>query len=625
MATSIKNWYESSGIRVPAYFGVAALNFAKETTGIVRSVVDNRLAIVFVADLFKKCGGIGYADHKAKVIGIDASLLSENESGRDTRQQLAGRDISVTEALSIVHGTVVHEALHFLLTPADAVAKFQKVAGVPANKLFASVMNLVEDVYIENYGINEFPELGWMIAEYWDVFLPESHLTGIQKTWGGEAPTTNEELQAAVNTLVCFKNQTGRHNLRTAFEERMREIIYSVRSTGTVEERGTVMGELYRHLIQNMPKNEEGEGEEKDGEKQKGEGAADQSEEQEEGEGQGQGDGETTPENVDEGNLDVELPTKEVPHFIMDEENKNAGSEIRKQRNSRFTFENLSPSNAGVTLVTRFSGKSGATINYDSHWNDFAKAANTNASARSVTGPARYSGNRLSHAENLFTTDPNRYGKVWSKGQIESKQGVAAKGKARVVVLVDCSGSMGSFTRGHRDEKIDEAISAAYGAVCGFEKAGIPIAVYGFTTKQATNLTSGEVSHMIIFKEFEDSYRTGKEALASAYCNMSGNMVNNPDSVAIEFATKKLVAATGTKVMIVISDGEPHAWVYRGTQDATEETKKAVVAARKQGVQVWSVSIDEEAEQPCNDIYGKKFNVRSDDPNAAISIVKGIF
>jgi len=602
--SNLVQWYEKSGVKLPWDFGSVALSFTANSLGIVRSIINDEVSVTFSSSsLVKTAGALALADRDSKRIVVDCDILSGAACGQEVRSELGLQGATVGDVIAIVHGTVFHETLHFLLSP-NHLTDFLK-PGMKFNNTFGFIANVVEDVYIENEGVRRYPNFGWMISDVWTLLFDPKRIIDIQKKWGGDAPKNVDELQNALNTLCMYKNQGGPFHTRTDFEREMRRILFSVHGVNELDERIEIVYKLYAFVTQAMKKDAEKEEEANTGEV-KGSGRNDE-EEGFEGEGEfGEGDEKDfgTIESPFLSPSDLTASEKESKFFI--------GRDIDT---SITVLQDVEKVGKTPVFVSVLKAENKAAISFDERWLAFAKLTNARSTVRRVVGSPRFSGRRITAPQNLIVTDdPSHYGKVFSSATMEATSQRSGSGKPQVLILVDLSGSMAN---GFGDCKLAKALRAAYGALCGLEKAGISASVLGFTTL-TNNLHSDEITHIINYKKFSESFSTGKGRVSGHYHKLLTSLCrNNTDSVAIEYAARQFVG-NGTKILVVISDGHPGAMMYRDVDDGIAKTSEVVKKVRKNGINVFSVAIDERAVSSCKRIYGDKDALISDDPNVIV-------
>jgi nitric oxide reductase activation protein len=189
----------------------------------------------------------------------------------------------------------------------------------------------------------------------------------------------------------------------------------------------------------------------------------------------------------------------------------------------------------------------------------------------------------------------------------------------QVVILVDCSGSMDTEVDGTYKQRYELAREAALGAAYGLVHAHCDVAVYGHT---AETLGNTEVS-IFRFKGFKEPITVLSPRLGGIYAT-SDIMNQNRDGYAVSYVSKKLADKRKRRLLIVISDGQPLAsYGYSGTA-AIAHSKSVVDGVRKQGIDVLSISITENARRANDVIYGAKNNVFNEDPNVIEGIVKAL-
>lgn len=586
--SNLAQWYERSGVKLPRYYGTEAIAFTTNSLGIVRSVIDDSVSIAFKPSVFSKTGGLALADRDSKRIVVDSDLLSV--SGNDVREGLKLGSVAVADVVAAVHGTVFHEALHFLLSPKH-LTDFLK-PGKRYNKTFGAVANIVEDVYIENEGLRRYPNFGWMLFDVWTLFFQSTKILDIQKEWDGEAPKDIGALQSAVSTLCMYKNQVGPFYERSNFERGMRRILFSVHGLNNLEDRIDVVYELYDFLTQAMVKGEE------------------------EGEAEKAGKGEAGAGNADEKTFDTIASPFLSPSDFTASEEEMVFFVGRNFDASPTILRDVEKVGKDTVLVSVLKDTSDSPVDFDGRWLSFAKLTNARSTVRRVAGSPRFNGRRITAPQNLVAADdPSHYGKVFSSATLEATSQRSGLGKPQVLILVDLSGSMVNAIPGFGSKnKLTSALEAAYGALCGLERGGVSASVLGFTTVHSSDGRE-ENTHIIVYKKFSESFLTGKRRVAGHLSkSIAGLYKNNTDSVAIGYAARQFVGS-GTRIIVVISDGNPAANMYSSKEEGIEKTAKVVANLRKNGVKVFSVAIDAAAVGPCQRIYGKNDTMISDDPN----------
>jgi nitric oxide reductase activation protein len=190
----------------------------------------------------------------------------------------------------------------------------------------------------------------------------------------------------------------------------------------------------------------------------------------------------------------------------------------------------------------------------------------------------------------------------------------------QVIILVDFSGSMRSTVdgkaRGTSVSRLEAACSAAAGAAKGLAESRCEVAVYGHTA------CLDEASNVVVwkFKGFNDSLDSMMYRI-----NQTSTLLTreNKDGYAIQYVGRKFTSRTRKKLLIVISDGSPLAPHYHGAA-ANEHTQQQVDKLRKQGIEVLSISISDDARYVNDRIYGKKNNIFNESPHVIEEVIKAL-
>lgn len=526
-----------------------------------------------------------YADQTNKKIAVSALVLSENESERPNKK------FSKADAMGAILGFVVHELAHFAFSPAKIPGLLN--VGIPLNEFTASVANIVEDVFIEDAIVKREPTFGWMIKMEWDYLFTQEVAKERLEKWDGVSLV---DIGAVLDVMCVWKNHNLDFTFRSELEENLYNLVMSVKGVYDLQQRKDLIEKII-HFLLDARKEETGEDLE--------EIMRQQGEELEKlQEFLKELLKELAAEAVDfspEGEL-VDVKAKVRPVY-------GKSDALPDEREAE--FENFSV--AGNIIVSWLSPK-GATrgkLTYDPKWKQFKQFAADQGTVRRVRGTAGMTG-KLTHPANL-----NQNGKIFSNARMMAPNGsTGLEGAPQDIILIDCSGSMGGGTRNGLS-KFEEALKAAQGATDGLVEAKHQVAVYGHTTGSIAPGVEG--CTMYILKNFAD----GPDAAAQAIFNMNalGAQNSNADGFAIEAAGAKFVRNGSPMRLWVISDGQPACSMYAG-DEGIRETKKAVDKLRKQGVEVYSFSIDYNAIEPNNRIYGVKNNFNAQDINVVRQVMK---
>lgn len=175
------------------------------------------------------------------------------------------------------------------------------------------------------------------------------------------------------------------------------------------------------------------------------------------------------------------------------------------------------------------------------------------------------------------------------------------KSEPEIIVLIDLSYSMVT------SDLIKPVISTSKAIFESLFKAGLPIAIYGHTTNGNT-LVFGIAANKMPLNHpakiettfnFEDRFNRVLTVDNSA----------NRDGSAIQFVTQRFSNRNSQKTLLVLSDGKPSSYRYRGNQ-AEDHVKNVVNHLRESNVDVLSLSLVQEVLETNDKIYGQDQNVR---------------
>lgn len=526
-----------------------------------------------------------YADQGKNKIAISAMMLSEKESERPNKS------FNKADSMGAVLGCLVHELAHFVFSKPKISDLLNP--GVPLNEFTATIANLVEDFFIEDAIVKREVTFGWMIKMAWDYIFPADEIKKRLEKWDG---TSLVDLNAALDVMICWKNHNYDFTFRSEFEENLYNLFMSVKGMYDYQSRKDLIEKIIRLLLDTR-KEETGEDLEQIMKQQ----------------------GEELEKLEEELRKLIQLILDDAANFDVEGELIDVnvktrpvyGSEDALPNESEAKFEDFSTAGNIIVSWVSPSGSARGKLTYDPKWREFKRFAADMGTVRRIRGTAGMTG-KLTHPANL-----NQNGKIFSNARTMAPNGsTGLEGATQDIILVDLSGSMGGSIRGG-GTKFEEALKAAQGATDGLIEAKHRVAVYGHTTGSITPGVEG--CTMYILKNFAD----GPDAAAQAIFNMNalGAQNSNADGFAIEAAGAKFVHNGSPMRLWVISDGQPACSLYSG-EEGIRKTKKAVDDLRKKGIEVYSFSIDYNAIEPNNRIYGLKNNFNAQDINVVRQVMK---
>ena len=166
-----------------------------------------------------------------------------------------------------------------------------------------------------------------------------------------------------------------------------------------------------------------------------------------------------------------------------------------------------------------------------------------------------------------------------------------------VLVLLDLSQSTNDKVAGQDQTVLELTRAACVLLADAIQKVGDPFAIHGFCSDGRQDV------HYWRFKDFDQPYNDlAKARLAGMQGQLSTRM-----GAAIRHAVTALKAQRSQKkLLLVITDGEPADVDVRDPHYLKHDTKKAVEAARRQGVSTYCMSLDPRADRYVGHIFGAR-------------------
>lgn len=159
-----------------------------------------------------------------------------------------------------------------------------------------------------------------------------------------------------------------------------------------------------------------------------------------------------------------------------------------------------------------------------------------------------------------------------------------------VAIRVDESGSM------IRDDRIEAAKKATIAVAEFAQRVNIPLMIYGDTA----DVSAREKTSLFSYKEFSDDFSWLTDKLVTMKARQ-----NNRDGATLRIvATKLSQQATTTKLMLVISDGQPKALPDYTGKKAKRDIQEVLSEFERQGVVFVSAAIGQDKEE-IKEIYGE--------------------
>jgi hypothetical protein len=544
-----------------------------------------------------------------------------------------------TIALAVINLFLVHEALHIAETEVEIPKIIQgykslgKLQPEDDDALFAKIINLVEDFYIEHFcSIKYKPEYNFIVCGNKIAF--NEIMVSICFEMFDQEPSIDHFL----NLIASYKCTDYIDDDRFDFISQYIEKFDSARNiTLNQDQRVELAFEIYEMLRQDSEVSEsEGqeseEGEEGEGEEGEGEGNATGSEGENDKSGQQKGRPSLDNSGFDEyssaqRNYDNESDSNDVDGAF---DNDNLSEEKQKQyAKVEQTFrdavqevideqrihdmrlnqkiegqevDEVSVEYYDVASHHRYDNRPESEYIFtDSRFLKLGMVLKHARSEKSKKGVAKNRGSKINKTGlHRIATDS----KILYRNDFTTMD----TGIPEVMLLIDISGSTMSWS--DRNSLCAKQLSAAMGAFKSLQMCGIPTSVYTHTTDYDGVSVAGIAAFnmplnggsQITTGDIENRFNTAY-VLSHA---------GNGDGVALEFVATRFTKRPGTKIVIIFSDGRPvlcpNIEIGNNYCDAVEHTRMIADELRRNNIDILSMSLDEDVIEANDFIYGKKFN-----------------
>lgn len=177
--------------------------------------------------------------------------------------------------------------------------------------------------------------------------------------------------------------------------------------------------------------------------------------------------------------------------------------------------------------------------------------------------------------------------RIWSN----TEEGLVRKQDVDLAVLLDESASMETDDRWSMSCAAIACIQYAVAAL-----ASVRLRVYGFSTEYTSDNES-----TVVFKHFDDS-----DGAKAPYLWTTHPKWNNLDGTAIEAVRAELEGSRRSKIILMISDGQPVGKRYGG-KESFKHVADAVARAEKDGCTFMHVQIGDACVTELTAMYGKRW------------------
>lgn len=549
-------WYEGLHVNDSNFF-----NLAKRFTSLISELTGNKDIAVYMVENHPAPASV---DLQSSIVNVDSMFF------RGTHEIYG--DLTYKKRLEFCAGVMVHEGAHVAFTPVNAFDIMLPVGKIVRNDFSFTVANIVEDVFIESYAKLVNPNFAGILDGASDLLFNDKEIKERRSKWNGLKPTSEKDVENALNYMICWKRRNFTFFHLTEFESMLYGKLMLANEQASIEERGKITREIVENLL--LP-TEEGKGKE----------------------------GDFSKKYLGVDNKVVEIYT----------------SRERTEIDSNFATT-LSENGQGEDYVSiDINPKSSDLLGIDEvAFSGFERIVESRNAQRVINGDPKSSGKKIRNIQHF--NDGKIFGELFVDG------GRVGRGKQEFVILLDLSGSMKGVIFDNKNDspkklKISFAIENVAGLARALEKEGFDYAIIGHSEnalpldiRYFLPATFGKVI-LYKIKSIGDNkkYKKVKDALSWTLRNFSGG--GNNDSCAILLASEGFSSSQNEKILIVVSDGEPvernrlmlQRFGIKGGSSSIEDTKMVVEALRNKGIKVFSLAIDDLAVGPCEKIYGKNF------------------
>lgn len=532
--------------------------------------------------------------------------------GVDDNEQL------VPSALTVINGSQIHEAYHMVWSICNLV-EFAKLLSdgediYKENSGFLSILNIVEDIYIEQRGREEYPGLAILVDGKNSILINEHNYQEAISRLKQKDVTADDVVHASVS----LKNINLRRREDWEGFEEIYDLLESARSSSLTQfQRANIAREIHKALMAMIYV----EGTVKLGKDYNSvvTGGEDF-----------KIDGDDSVEAIlamlflgmifsskydifgkEDGTSDrKEKLLKSLTKIlgITDDEftelNKELEEEIENVEQKMKMIKNELSENLPKPKITQIPNLAKEGVEEDKSFIRFGEKLRYLRQQNNTPSVPLTTGSKIMK---------QRLARIAIDGKVLSYPSVPneTSGEPEIIVLIDISGSMVNNDGAKKGENlIKSTVKAVYGIYKSCIANNISIAVYAHTTTSGSGYSSIPIIYpiaaykMILDGVYVEKTKSPELKFASAIQVSHGS---NYDGIALEFVGKQFTERLGTKSIIVCSDGTPAGTGYYG-DEAKKHTENIAKSIRKKGVSVVSLSLVKDVVEDNNQIYGNKNN-----------------
>lgn len=576
---NLETWYGRS-LRIPSYTDGFFISFVSSSIGLVNSILQSdlgrRIRVRFTTV------GTACADQENKIIYINQNILKGILPERNVR-------VGSVDAITFILGLIVHETGHFAYSPPTTTVFSDYIKNGTTNNfleaLAGGLSNVLEDIYIEAELDRCFPSISWMLnltnELFFDKFEISKRIVAVEKV--DVAPKYGRTAAEILNALVISRIDPDQ-NL-TPYMQNLFDLALSVQEMPNLADRQALSLKMYDLIAENL---------------------------------------EVKPEDVPQinkiiisickeaesrekkhndaiQNADISPQAKKMEERLRHDENKIVVF-IKPENSTGFIPPNILTEIALQVLPNR------PQIEMDKRFSVLAQVGRQKATVNRAYGLDKKRGNSIRKLYRI-STDQKIFAEPVDRQGLKPMQ---------VMLVLDCSGSMRMHPVNRMNPSLGVRLTAGQeamlGAAVALAEAHCDVAVYGHLAD------SGDDNSVTILraKGFNEPIAGLASRLADIGRQDSGG---NRDGHALEYLAKKIKNKRKRRILIIVSDGLPMGNDGYQGDVAIRHCKGVVDRIRREGIEVYSISIAQDAVEANNEIYGEKNNIANNDPRCIEHIV----
>lgn len=615
---NLRDWYYP--VQIPKTFnGDTVDKFVTAIAGMWQHMLDD-IAKPTVSLVKTATCPTAMADLKFNKMFINRDIWS------NVHEERPNKTASTEEAIGTIIGLQIHEILHFKFSLMNLDERIESI-GLPFNKTLASIINIVEDTYIDDKAPSIARGYDWAYHYLVGYFFPQSYVDSVLKNLPTEIKSKEDgdsflQFSPLVRQKMLkydgrFVNINWSKLKKSPTIDKFISMVMSSTSLHLIEDRTNLSVQIFEFLYPNekiSSSDEDANSEDANGndESDKDSSNKSSSDNKEKSGGLLKNHesklAESFSSDVFVGKIDPGTDEKIVTsnETLSKRDDKSSGekySELVFKPTKEFfeLYGFYSPSR-----IFEYLNKSGKSLfSENEKYQNLSKLMKARSETHRFAGQQKNFGTRMRHIERIVTD-----GKIFSE-QIVS-QGL---GFQEIVILVDLSSSM--------SVSVIKALGAAYAAACALCYGGHSVAVVGHTADISLSMLDERV------ELFMPVFKTMSESVASMKVNIQtfieySPLCNNNDDLALSRAKMFFTSKRNKKTLIVISDGEPSSFRLNDSEKSISFTRKVVIDLRSSGINVISISIDKSSFAGNNKIYGADKNTCNEDLSILVDLVKMI-